>query len=230
MTSSLTPFTLIRSQRKSLAIEVNNAEVIVRAPHFADQKVVTKFVQAKQAWILEKIQLQQEKLSEKPCLSHGSTLLYLGEPYRVDAQRGCTQLSLENQTLYLQAANAQETYELVEQWLQSEAEALIFERCEHWAQRMQVSELVTEIRLRKTRSQWGRCTHDGRLQFNYLLIMAPIEVLDYVVIHELSHLHHMNHSRAFWNRVKQFCPNYPQLKSWLKENGHKLSLTPPSHR
>lgn len=223
MNNTLPPYTLIRSQRKSLTVQIKNAQIIVRAPKTLSQSRIEQFIIEKQAWIISKQDEQKEKAAEQPCLSHNSQLLYLGKPYTVMLSPNNKSLQLTENQLLL-PANKQQNQQLVENWLKQQAQNHIVQRCQHWASIMEVEGLIKAIRLSKTRSQWGRCSHDGRLQFNYLLMMAPEAVIDYVVIHELSHLHYMNHSPAFWQRVQLFCPEFQQHKHWLKQHGHKLFL------
>lgn len=82
----------------------------------------------------------------------------------------------------------------------------------------------TSITIRDQKSRWGSCSSRGTLSFNYRLIFAPAGVLDYVVVHELCHLTHMNHSKDFWNMVESIMPTYKQYKNWLKEHGHELTI------
>jgi predicted metal-dependent hydrolase len=80
----------------------------------------------------------------------------------------------------------------------------------------------TSLSLRDTRSRWGSCTHDGRLMYNWRLVMAPPAVLDYVAAHEVAHLAQMNHSPAFWSTVAQLLPGYEAPRRWLKAHGQEL--------
>jgi predicted metal-dependent hydrolase len=75
-----------------------------------------------------------------------------------------------------------------------------------------------------TKSKWGTCMHDNRLQFNWRLVMAPRMVLDYVVIHELAHTKEKNHGRNFWAKVRAFTPAYRQHRKWLTDNAHLLTV------
>lgn len=84
--------------------------------------------------------------------------------------------------------------------------------------------IYTSITIRDQKTRWGSCSSRGTLSFNYRLIFAPPRVLDYVVVHELCHLTHMNHSRDFWNMVASVMPDYKVYKNWLKEHGHELNL------
>ena len=79
-----------------------------------------------------------------------------------------------------------------------------------------------KITIRDQKTRWGSCSASGTLSFNFRLMMAPPRVLDYVVVHELCHLTHMNHSKEFWNMVESILPDYKEHRKWLKENGHTL--------
>ena len=81
----------------------------------------------------------------------------------------------------------------------------------------------TKITIRNQKTRWGSCSQTGTLSFNYRLMMAPPAVIDYVIIHELCHITHMNHSKSFWNKVASVMPDYAIHKQWLKEHGHELT-------
>lgn len=81
-----------------------------------------------------------------------------------------------------------------------------------------------KITIRDQKTRWGSCSANGTLSFNYRLMLAPPKVLDYVVVHELCHLTHMNHSKAFWDMVASILPDYKDYRKWLKDNGHTLHV------
>ena len=83
----------------------------------------------------------------------------------------------------------------------------------------------TSITIRDQKTRWGSCSSRGTLSFNYRLIYGPAGPLDYVVVHELCHLTHMNHSKDFWNMVEHIMPDYRIYKQWLREHGQELTLT-----
>ena len=102
------------------------------------------------------------------------------------------------------------------------AKEIISEKVAYYARIMNVSYGRISIRRQKTR--WGSCSREGNLNFNVLLMMAPPEVLDYVVVHELCHRLEMNHSPRFWNQVEKVLPGYKKERRWLKEHGNRLML------
>ena len=104
--------------------------------------------------------------------------------------------------------------------LANHARKYISARVEYYSNQIGVTYGRIAIRHQKTR--WGSCSSKGNLNFNCLLMLAPEQVIDYVVVHELCHRIHMNHSDAFWARVKEIMPDYAHWRKWLKDNGRKL--------
>ena len=106
--------------------------------------------------------------------------------------------------------------------LQALAKQVIPEKVAYYARLMGVT--YERISIRKQKTRWGSCSREGNLNFNCLLMMAPPEVLDYVVVHELSHRLEMNHSARFWAQVERVIPDYRKPRKWLKEHGSQLML------
>ena len=100
------------------------------------------------------------------------------------------------------------------------AKEIIPRRTAYFAARMGVS--YGRITIREQKTRWGSCSSKKNLNFNWKLLLAPPEVLDYVVVHELCHLKQMNHSRAFWAEVAAILPDYKERKKWLREHGADL--------
>jgi hypothetical protein len=98
--------------------------------------------------------------------------------------------------------------------------SLFHERAAYWSVRMGVT--YAGVRVKDLRSLWGSCSRAGRLSFNRLLLRAPAEVLDYVVVHELAHRLEMNHSRRFWGHVERWCPEHKRHRRWLRTEGRDL--------
>ena len=107
-----------------------------------------------------------------------------------------------------------------EKELRERAESVLAQRTAYFARQIGVTYGRITVRDQKTR--WGSCSQTGNLNFNFRLILAPLEVLDYVVVHELCHRRQMNHSTQFWQEVAQVLPDYRKRKAWLTENGWRL--------
>ena len=116
--------------------------------------------------------------------------------------------------------NVQKLSALERQHLQNKACVVIPRRVAYYAEKLGVS--YGKITLRQQKTRWGSCAANGNLNFNWLLILAPPEVLDYVVVHELCHRREMNHSQAFWKEVEKILPDYRERQKWLKDNGWRL--------
>ena len=104
--------------------------------------------------------------------------------------------------------------------LTEQAAAVLPERVCFYAGKISVS--YGRITIRSQRTRWGSCSAKGNLNFNCLLMLCPEEVQDYVVVHELCHRKHLNHSSDFWTEVEKFCPDYRVYRKWLKDNGALL--------
>lgn len=177
--------TVIRSNRKTVAIQVNSdLSVTVRAPRSASEKDIEEILKKKEAWIskhIEKIKETKERFEAEP-----------------------TEKLTREKVIALA----------------DEALKVIPERVEYFAKVIGVTYGKITVRNQKTR--WGSCSSKGNLNFNCLLMLAPPEVLDYVVVHELCHRKQMNHSKAFWLEVEKVLPNYKEVRKWLKEEGSQM--------
>jgi predicted metal-dependent hydrolase len=108
----------------------------------------------------------------------------------------------------------------IDGWLRAQARRALCEEVER--QKQQYGFSYNSVAIKDTRSRWGSCSGKGNLNFSWRLIMAPDEVLNYVVTHETAHLSHLNHSSDFWNLVRERCPGFRKAKSWLQSNGASL--------
>jgi len=218
---------LIRSRRRSLALEVRiDGAVIVRAPYFVTDSVIQKFVSQNREWIdkvYQRTRHQSEQFAPKKFIE-GEKFLYLGQEYplHIAGEIG-GRLLFEDQFL-LSARYLPKARKLFDRWYREEAFSILTQRCQFYAPKIGV--LYQRIKLSNAKQRWGSCNPKGNLCFNWRLVMAPREILDYVVIHELAHLKELNHSARFWAIVKKVIPSYREAKKWLKDNQPRLFCAP----
>lgn len=215
------PYKIIRSNRKSIALVIDSeANLIVRAPQYAKEDDIADFVEKKRRWIADK-QYQVSVFGEKhsPVIfESGESILFLGNTYTIlkddvsDIQFSSTYILIPNE--YLK--------DDVIAWLKGEAEKILTERVSRYASIMGVS--YSSIKLSEAKARWGSCGSKNNLNFAWRLIMCPIAVIDYVIVHELSHITYKNHSSAFWARVKTVLPNYKEQQDWLKINRKLMEI------
>jgi predicted metal-dependent hydrolase len=124
------------------------------------------------------------------------------------------------------SGSAEEISGLLERWYRNAARDMICHRALHWAPQIGVG--YGRIAIRAQRTRWGSCSTKGNLNFNWRLVMAPVEVVDYVVIHELVHLAIPNHSPAFWREVERWCPDRRGRQRWLRDHAARLASILPA--
>jgi hypothetical protein len=218
---------VIRSKRrKTLALAVANGEVTVRMPHKMALHHAEKFIQAKTAWI-------NDTLAKYPALPpkqfiNGEQFLFQGQLLTLVIKTNSPQNSvkIEDKNLFIQLKNDTVTETQVQKrlidWYKQQANQYLISRCQKIA--ASTGLMPKQIIVKTYKARWGSCTRSGDIQFNWKLVMAPMAVIDYVIVHELCHLKQHNHSPAFWQLVKNFCPNYQVDRAWLKSYGQQLSM------
>lgn len=112
--------------------------------------------------------------------------------------------------------------EALREFYEAQAATAFRERTSYWAIRMGLVDRVKRVTIKDQRSLWGSCSEVGNLNFNWRVVLAPPEVLDYLVIHELAHLREMNHSARFWAHVGEHCADYKARRKWLRDNARRL--------
>jgi predicted metal-dependent hydrolase len=217
---------IIRSKRKTVAIIVEkDGSLIIRAPLKATRSQIDEIVEVHRAWI-EKKQAEaalRKTETQAPRFLKGDQFWFLGSLYPLAISEKTTHpLKLQTNRFVLSKAYIDQAPALFEQWYKLQAHLCILLRVEKYAQEQQLN--FTSIRITSARTRWGSCSSSGGLNFSWRLVMAPLEVIDYVVVHELAHLIIRNHSKAFWAEVARMLPAYNQQRLWLKKNGHRLSL------
>jgi predicted metal-dependent hydrolase len=214
---------LVRSKRRTLALVVEtDGTLTVRAPLRMKEADIWRFIEAKSGWIKRKqAKVRIEAINPRQYVD-GETFWYLGKkiPLRLVPRH---RPALVMDGVFKLAKPAQpEAESAFVAWYKRQARAVVAERVEFFAQKYGFK--VKKLRISSARTRWGSCSHKGTLSFTWRLVMAPPDVIDYVVVHELCHLKEMNHSRAFWAQVEVILPDYKRRRTWLKKKGNSLRL------
>ena len=152
------------------------------------------------------------------------TYLYLGKKYILEVRVGQQNIIELSDKIYLGSSNLKYADTYLTSWYKQQARKIISERVYFYVTRAHLTFKSLNVGSVAATTRWGSCSSQKNLNFNWKLIMAPIEVIDYVVTHELAHLTELNHSRAFWENVRRMFPLYRGYRTWLKRNGHLLTL------
>jgi predicted metal-dependent hydrolase len=235
-------YQLIRSdRRKTLGLQVKQGRVIIRAPNFVKIDFINAFLQSKSAWVKAKIEQQKETSVVSCNFTSGCDIYLLGEKITLNVshekQGNVTLVNNEqcggNRTLEVTISDRiynklSTTAELavavkksLEQYFTIQAKNLFTQRFD--ALSVQTGLVASHLKIRQYRVRWGSCNSRKEISLNYLLMMTPLWVIDYVIIHELCHLVHLNHSKKFWDLVDQHYPNHLRAKQWLVTHQAELN-------
>ena len=216
---------IIRSKRKTIALQITeDAKLIIRAPFGVSEEVIKRVVVKHADWIRKKkeeILLRDPKFVKKEFVN-GEGFLYVGKYYKLTIVDEQSEPLVFKNGFFLSKNYLPIAKQVFVNWYRERAYEKIFERVEWYAKKRGFK--YNRINITNAQKRWGSCSAKGNLNFSWRLIMAPLCVIDYVVVHELVHLEEMNHSKSFWNKVKMLMPNYEKYKNWLKKNGHLLRI------
>lgn len=216
---------IIRSNRRTIALEIRqDASLLVRAPYRTPLAFIEKIVIEKHCWIKVKQAVVREKGSAlvPKKFVNGEDFFYLGKMYKLKLVDELNGVPLFNNSFRILRGNSSAAKEILTAWYKEEACRKIPERVSFYSSLSGLN--CTKIRISEAQKRWGSCSSKGNLNFSWRLIMAPISVIDYVVVHELVHLEQKNHAKIFWSKVKTIMPDYGLYRKWLKENGHLLNI------
>lgn len=224
-------FDVIYRKRKTLEIRIEPPGVVtVIAPKGTKESTIIEMVANKSNWISEKINMfkkDEYKNTEKKYID-GEKFLYLGEEYSLvlseDKLIKKAEIRTDNDKLYIRTPDTEESFlrAALEVWYRKLAEEKIKEKIDFYQKFL--LRKPTKIVIKEQKKRWGSCTSRGVLLFNWRDVMAKEDVLDYIVVHEMCHLIHMNHSKNFYNLVASIIPDYKIKQEWLKDNGFKMNI------
>lgn len=225
-------YEVLRSRRRTIVIEIApGPRVLVRAPLKAGGQRLTALVQEKAAWILKHLDRPHHAAAPRHHFSSGDSFPYLGQPHllrvRLDGLATERRVALAKSALQITLPPASAEAELAKNvrttlrdWYLAQAKRHLLERAGVLAARTGLT--PARVRVRDQMHRWGSCSARGSINLNWRLVMAPPEVADYVIYHELCHLKVQNHSPRFWREVERYVPQLKQRRAWLTLHGPSL--------
>jgi predicted metal-dependent hydrolase len=223
-------------RKKTVAIHINPmATITVFSPRHLDDEKIRMIVQKKARWILEKqkqVESNRYSNSMKEFVS-GESFPYLGKYYRLKVIKTSKETTgkcrLTNGRFLVEIKGNHESEvnrtvvkKALVDWYLERAETKIKERVDRFSQ--QIGKWPTSIRIKNQERRWGSCSRNGMIRFNWKIIMVPISIMDYVIVHELCHLIYPHHSDHFWQKIQSILPDYKRRRDWLKANSFQKDV------
>lgn len=228
--NQLIPCRIEKIARKTLAIKITNEGVVLLSiPKRASVKSAIEFAQSQSKWILEKreevINLVDENIQS---YKNGRIMYFLGDEHfleiQKDTKREYASIELIDDRLILKTFddNPYFVQHTIETWYKIRAKHIFETRTRHFAEKLNLR--YNQIRIKNQKTRWGSCSAKKNLNYNMRLIMGPFEIIDYIIVHELCHLVHLNHSSEFWSLVGSIQPDYKERRSLLETWTPKLQF------
>ncbi|PCH61878.1 MAG: hypothetical protein COC19_03880 [SAR86 cluster bacterium] len=216
---------ILRSKRKTLSIHIKHNRVEVRSPLRTKQADIELFVATNREWIVQRLDEENRHFEESLRIEKGRKIFYRARELDIVFQQGRKervmlgkgQFIIQGHKLNVRKAEVQ-----VSDFLIEKANGYLMHRTRALAEFLKVGHKLNNIRLKKTKTKWGHCTSTGVIQFNWLIMLAPYSIIDYMIAHEVCHLVHMDHSKKYWKLVASVCPEYAYYMDWLKRHEHRF--------
>ncbi len=214
-------YEIVRSGRRSICILIKDGEVVVRAPRLVPRFMIEKFVSEKSDWIEKKLRETKPKKSREYVESE--QFMFFGKTYQLKIVRGNKDISLSGYQIIVSTHETDPKYlrKIIENYYLKLTREIVEKLLVKYAGEFEASGFKTVFKF--YRSKWGSCSRN-HLCFNGKLAMAPPEAIEYVVVHELCHIRHKNHSKTFWAEVEKYDPLYKAHRRWLNKNNHDFEL------
>ncbi len=216
--------------RRTMAIQIKPPDrVIVLSPHGIPERIIRNRVKSKGSWIIKKLSELKHINPEayRKNFIDGEHFLFLGKNYGlriIKNSRKIPKVFFQDSRFYIETSDSDQyrIRKAMEKWYRKKADRIINDRVEAYAHK--IGKEPVYIKVKEQKKRWGSCTAKGALYFNWRCIMAPPGIIDYIVVHEMSHLVHPNHSKRFWQKVGSVLPDYKKRRKWLKDNGLRLDI------
>lgn len=218
-------YSIVYTNRKTVSIVIErDRTVVVRAPLNTSEEIIAQEIEKRKRNILKKINHNQKYPLEKQQKEFvsGESLLYLGKPYQLVVVDKPVEGVIFDSKFIISKQNQRKAKQLFKDWYHNSATEIIVPKAVSVAKQIGVS--FNKINILDLKYRWGSCTPKDNIHFNWRLIKAPMNVIEYIIVHELTHLLETNHTPEFWNRVKTSLPLYSSAKNWLLKYGSELEV------
>ncbi|MDF2483857.1 MAG: zinc metalloprotease [Herbinix sp.] len=222
-------FTIKYTRRKTISIHIDfYGRIEVQAPKDTPMNNITSLLEDKWDWTREKSKEMKDRVEGKieKVYEHGEVFLYLGKSYAIiitvdeEKPKDCVVIEGDKLHIYLKQHNDDAVKRALKRFYYQKCKDLVEKRIRFYQSDFKMK--PRSISITDDNSNWGSCNSRLELTFNWKLAMAPIEVIDYVVVHEMCHMVHLNHDRSFWRLVGKILPDYEERKNWLAITNWKM--------
>ena len=217
------------NRKRTISLQVKNNKLIIKTHRSVSKKTLVDLIKRKQHWIRQRaiFNFEEQNLKNREFIDN-EKFYFRGDEYRLSLILGRKEaVKIEGGLLVVSYVDDKSIgrgtiKRLLEDWYLKESIKILKARTEELAQQMRVQ--PRGITVKNYNSKWGSCNANNKISYNWRIIMAPDYIVDYLIIHELSHIIEPNHSKSFWYQVGSYCEDFQKKRKWLRENGHKLVL------
>ncbi len=213
------------NRKKTVSFRIKNQEVIISVPKFLSDNEIYNLVEMKIKWIKNKLALEKlNTVSIKRKYENGDIFLYLGSEYSLKIKKSSRDnIYIKDKNLIVEAKNVLTKNSIknnIKNWYISESKKYLTKTNSYYE--ILIGVKSNKLLFGQYKSKWGSCNSKKTISYDWRIIMAPFEVIHYLIIHELCHIKYPNHSIYFWKYVEKYMINYKIQKKWLKNNSNKL--------
>ena len=213
------------NRKKTVSFRIKNQEVIISVPKFLSDNEINNLVEIKIKWIKNKLALEKlNTVSIKRKYENGDIFLYLGSEYSLKIKKSYKDnIYIKDKNLIVEAKNvlaANNIKNSIKNWYIAESKKYLTKTNSYYE--ILIGVKSNKLLFGQYKSKWGSCNSKKPISYDWRIIMAPFEVIHYLIIHELCHIKYPNHSIYFWKYVEKYMINYKIQRKWLKNNSNKL--------
>ena len=219
-------YTVVKQKRKTATIVINDQlEVLIKVPKYTTKKQIEAIVSKHETWILQTLEKKKQLAMQKDWY-HTGRIMYHGTywPIEIITDSAIRQKVDFTEKGFIIVSDGSESMsrQLVEQFYRQQAKDQLTKLAYQYAKMVGVQ--FEKITIRNQKTRWGSCSSKGNLSFNLKILCAPAEMIEYVVLHEVMHLKHFNHSKEFWKDIEVIMPNYKICMNYFKQFGQNFMI------